>query len=268
MHIKYKDYVVDQKYDHYSDDEHALWQKLFYRQITHALVDRVENTFLNAFQDLDLSPDHIPNIPDLSDHIYSKTQWRILPVAGLVPDPIFFDMLANRIFPTTCFLRKPEQMDYIQEPDIFHDIFGHVPLLTIPVFADYMQAYGQAGLSILDSPKLKHLARLYWYTVEFGLINTSKGLRTYGAGVVSSYKETFYCLESQVPQRIRFNANRVMRTNYKIDDVQATYFVIDRYEDLFSLMNTDLESTFNQLSVLSDFQMNDSVDGDQFIPVG
>lgn len=265
MHEKYKDHVVDQNYSQYTQAEHDLWAKLFHRQITHALIDRVEDTFLNAFEGLDLPANHIPVISDLSDHIYSKTKWRILPVVGLVPDPIFFDMLSNRVFPTTCFLRKPEQMDYIQEPDMFHDIFGHVPLLTIPIFADYMQAYGQAGLSILDSPKLKHLARLYWYTVEFGLINTPKGLRTYGAGVASSYKETFYCLESPIPHRLRFNADRVMLTNYKIDDVQATYFVIDRYEDLFDLMTTDLEATFNRLSRLPVFNPGEITDNDQFI---
>lgn len=242
-----------------------MWAHLFQRQTQDALIGRVEPTFLDAFHGLDLPADHIPNFHELSEHLYSKTQWTVVPVHGLVPDSVFFGMLADRIFPSTCLIRKPSEIDYLQEPDIFHDIFGHVPLLSIPIFADYMQAYGQAGLGILNTPKLKHLARLYWYTVEFGLIQTAQGLRTYGAGIVSSYKETFYCLESDVPNRIILEPTRVMRTNYKIDDVQSTYFVIHDYQHLFDLMTTDLPNLFDQLSDQPDYVPTDLLMTDKLI---
>jgi phenylalanine-4-hydroxylase len=154
-------------------------------------------------------------------------------VPGLIPEEHFFAHLAQKRFPVTVWIRKREELDYLVEPDIFHDFFGHVPLLTNPIFAQFMQAYGRAGPKATAAGALKMLSRLYWYMVEFGLLQTSRGLRVYGAGILSSKGETVYSVESPKPHRIRFQLERVMRTDYLIDDFQRTYFVIDSFEQLF-----------------------------------
>ena len=159
------------------------------------------------------------------------TGWRVVAVPGLVPDDVFFEHLAHRRFVAGRFIRKPEQLDYLQEPDVFHDLFGHVPLLSDPVFADYMQAYGLGGLKALRLNALEKLARLYWYTVEFGLIAEPGGLRLYGAGILSSFGESQFALDDPSPHRIKFDLMRVMRTRYRIDDYQQNYFVIDNFEE-------------------------------------
>ncbi len=168
----------------------------------------------------------------LSDRLEKITGWRVVPVAELVPDDIFFNHLANRRFPAGAFIRPESQMDYLEEPDIFHDVFGHVPLLANPVFADFMQAYGKGGQRALELGCLKNLARLYWYTVEFGLIQSAAGLRIFGAGIMSSMTESVFALDDPSPHRVAFNLERVMRTNYIIDDFQQTYFVIDSFQSL------------------------------------
>jgi phenylalanine-4-hydroxylase len=175
------------------------------------------------------------------------TNWQLVAVPGLVPDLTFFDHLANRRFPVTVWLREPEEFDYIVEPDVFHDFFGHVPMLFNPVFADYMQAYGRGGIKAHALGAIEMLSRLYWYTVEFGLIETPRGLRTYGAGILSSGGEISYCIESREPNRIGFDLLRIMRTKYKIDTFQETYFVIRDFEQLFEATAPDFTPYYEEL---------------------
>ncbi|HYU12401.1 MAG TPA: hypothetical protein VEK82_07490, partial [Stellaceae bacterium] len=162
----------------------------------------------------------------------------------------FFAHLAARRFPSTCFIRRRDQLDYLQEPDVFHDICGHVPMLMNPVFADYMQAYGEGGLKALRLGHLPRLARLYWYTVEFGLIATPEGLRIYGSGILSSAGESVYCLDDPHPHRLRFDLRRVMRTRYHIDRYQETYFVIDDFAQLFAATRPDFAPIYREIAVL------------------
>jgi phenylalanine-4-hydroxylase len=178
-------------------------------------------------------------------------------VPGLVPAEDFFRHLANRTFVAGRFIRTPEQIDYIPEPDIFHDVFGHVPLLAHPMFANYMQAYGEGGLRSLQFNAIEKLSRLYWYTVEFGLMQTQDGPKIYGAGVVSSATESVFSLESNSPNRLVFDLQRVMRTSYRIDDFQQTYFVIDSFEDL---LTQTLEIDF--APVYADLEMESSLNPD------
>ena len=175
------------------------------------------------------------------------TNWQLVAVPGLLPDEVFFEHLANRRFPVTVWLRKPEEFDYIAEPDIFHDFFGHVPLLFNPVFADYLEAYGTGGLKADGLQALQFLARLYWYTVEFGLIETPGGLRVYGAGILSSGGEIAYSIDSAAPNRIGFDVMRIMQTNYKIDTFQETYFVIRNFGELFDATAPDFTPYYEQL---------------------
>jgi phenylalanine-4-hydroxylase len=233
------DYVIDQGWEGYGEREHAIWRTLFERQ-SRLLPGRACREYLDGFADLGVVADGIPNFAHLSDILAAATGWRIVAVPGLVPDDVFFRHLANRRFPATNWVRRPEQMDYLQEPDVFHDIFGHVPVLMNPVFADYMRWYGECGLTALKYDALPYLARLYWYTVEFGLIQAAGGLRIYGSGIVSSRAESIYCLDSDKPNRLVFDLRRVMRTKYRIDDVQETYFVIDSFERLFEVTRRDL----------------------------
>jgi phenylalanine-4-hydroxylase len=232
------DYTIVQDWAGYEAAEHGIWRTLFHRQAA-ALVGRAAPEFLAGIAALSVTADGIPDFRRLNDVLERATAWRIVAVPGLVPDAIFFEHLANRRFPSTCFIRRPDQLDYIQEPDVFHDIFGHVPMLVNPVFADYMQAYGQGGLKALGLGSLHHLARLYWYTVEFGLVRSAEGLRIYGSGIVSSRAESSYALDSDRPHRLGFDLMRIMRTKYRIDDVQESYFVIDSYDQLFEATRPD-----------------------------
>ena len=225
------DWTVPQGWRYYTAAEHALWDRLF-RQQCALLPSRVTPEFLDGVKLLGLDEPGIPDFERLSEKLLALTGWRVVAVPGLVPDEVFFEHLANRRFVAGSFLRKPEQVDYLQEPDVFHDVFGHVPLLAHPVFADYLQAYGQGGQRAQGLGVLPLLARLYWYTVEFGLVRSAAGLRIYGAGIVSSRSESLFSLDDASPHRLGFDLQRVMRTRYRIDDFQQTYFVIDSFEDL------------------------------------
>ncbi|QQQ01480.1 phenylalanine 4-monooxygenase [Lysobacter enzymogenes] len=240
--------VVEQPWSSYSSDDHAVWAQLFERQ-QKVLVGRASDEFLTAQRAMHMTPDRIPKFDDLNRTLRAHTGWELIGVEGLLPELTFFDHLANRRFPVTWWIRKPEQIDYLSEPDLFHDLFGHVPLLMNPVFADYMQAYGKGGVKAhgIDPDALVHLTRLYWYTVEFGLIKQADGLRIYGSGIVSSKSESIYSLESNAPNRIGFDLERVMRTRYRIDTFQKTYFVIDSFEQLMRATEPDFTPIYQRL---------------------
>ncbi|MBN9579380.1 MAG: phenylalanine 4-monooxygenase [Alphaproteobacteria bacterium] len=241
------DFTIEQHWERYTQAEHGIWRTLYERQMQ-ILPGRAADEFLDGLKKLKLVAERIPNFARLSDDLQRLTGWRIVAVPSLVPDEIFFDHLAHRRFPAGRFIRKPEQLDYIEEPDVFHDVFGHAPMLAHPVFADYMEAYGKGGMRALtEFHALKNLARLYWYTVEFGLIETAKGLRIYGSGIVSSHAETLYALENPKPNRIRFELERVMRTEYRIDDFQESYFVIPSFDRLFDETYKDFAALYRTL---------------------
>jgi phenylalanine-4-hydroxylase len=190
----------------------------------------------------------VPRFEEVNERLRAATDWEVVAVPGLLPEHVFFGHLAARRFPVTVWLREESEFDYIVEPDIFHDFFGHVPLLFDPVFADYMQAYGRGGLKAEGLHALEYLARLYWYTVEFGLIDTPGGLRIYGAGILSSPSEIDHALASPEPRRIAFDLRRVMRTRYKIDSFQQSYFVIDDFGQLFRETAPDFTPIYPQVA--------------------
>ncbi|CBA14600.1 phenylalanine 4-monooxygenase [Xanthomonas albilineans] len=241
--------VVAQPWDRYDADDHATWGTLYRRQ-RELLVGRACDAFLQAQDTMGMSPQAIPKFDQLNTVLAATTGWTLVGVEGLLPELDFFDHLANRRFPVTWWIRRPGQIDYIAEPDLFHDLFGHVPLLMNPRFADYMQAYGRGGVKAhaIGPQALQHLTRLYWYTVEFGLIDTPAGLRIYGAGIVSSKGESLYALESDAPNRIGFDLQRIMRTRYRIDTYQKTYFVIDSFAQLMQATAPDFTPIYTALA--------------------
>jgi len=261
------DFTVTQDWGAYSSGEHETWRLLFHRQEA-LLKSRACAEFLAGLHGLGVAADGIPDFQRLNDGLGRATGWTIAAVPGLVPDAVFFEHLANRRFPATCFIRRRDQLDYLEEPDVFHDVFGHVPMLMNPVFADYMQAYGQGGLKALGLGSLHHLARLYWYTVEFGLIATSAGLRIYGSGIVSSKGESVYCLEDPRPNRLGFDLMRVMRTHYRIDDFQQTYFVIETFEQLFKATRPDFTPYYAALHDEADFAADTVLPSDRVLHRG
>ena len=256
--------VVEQPWSSYSETDHSVWARLFERQRA-LLAGRASSEFLDAMAAMEMSPDRIPKFDELNPILRKATGWELIGVEGLLPELAFFDHLANRRFPVTWWIRKPEQMDYLSEPDLFHDLFGHVPLLMNPVFADYMEAYGRGGVKAhgVGEEALVHLTRLYWYTVEFGLIRQDDGLRIYGSGIVSSKGESIYSLESDAPNRIGFDLERIMRTRYRIDTYQKTYFVIDSFEQLMESTRPDFLPIYDRLSKLDSIPAGDVLDGDQ-----
>jgi phenylalanine-4-hydroxylase len=241
--------VVEQPWDRYTREEHAVWATLFDRQ-RKLLVGRACDEFLENQARFGMSAHAIPRFDELNRVLRAATGWELVGVEGLLPELTFFDHLANRRFPVTWWIRKPEQLDYIAEPDLFHDLFGHVPLLLNPIFADYMEAYGKGGVKAhaIGPEALVNLTRLYWYTVEFGLIATPAGLRIYGSGIVSSKGESIYCLDDRAPNRLGFDLERVMRTRYRIDTYQKTYFVIDGFEQLFDATRPDFTPLYARLA--------------------
>ena len=263
-----QDWTVPQAWDRYTAQEHQVWDTLFARQAA-MLPGRAAREFLDGLDMLHLSRPGIPNFEELSDKLMKATGWQVVAVPGLVPDEIFFEHLANRRFVAGRFIRRPDQLDYLQEPDVFHDVFGHVPMLAHPVFADYMQAYGQGGLRAKQFGAIDKLARLYWYTVEFGLIRSGDGLNIYGAGIVSSHGESLFALDDPSPNRIGFDMERVMRTRYRIDDYQQAYFVIDSFDQLLhATLDTDFAPLYARLETLPDLAVTDILPGDEVITRG
>lgn len=254
-------YVVQQDWDAYTADEHALWRRLYQRQAK-LLPGRAADVYIESLARLD-AEDGIPRFDQVSASLHAATGWRLVAVPGLVPEQTFFEHLAARRFPVTVWLRKPEEFDYIVEPDVFHDFFGHVPLLFNPVFAEHLQEYGKGGLKAMRLGGLQYLARLYWYTIEFGLMETEQGLRAYGAGILSSGGEIEYCLTSPKPRRIAFDAERVMRTLYRIDDYQDTYFVIRDFEQLFRETAPDFTPIYDRLSQQAPYAANTLLPGEK-----
>ena len=255
--------VVEQPWANYSATDHEVWATLFERQ-QKILAGRASDEFLRQQQAMGMSPDRIPKFDELNAVLRKATGWELVGVEGLLPELVFFDHLANRRFPVTWWIRTPEQLDYLAEPDLFHDLFGHVPLLMNPVFADYMQAYGRGGVKAhaIGPDALVNLTRLYWYTVEFGLIRQPDGLRIYGSGIVSSKGESIHSLESPAPNRIGFDLERIMRTQYRIDTFQKTYFVIDSYEQLMEATGPDFTPIYGRLASLPTFPAGSVQDSD------
>lgn len=240
------DYTIDQHWERYTAADHATWRTL-YKRMEKILPGRACDEFLQGLKQLKIGDEQIPDMERLSDELYELTRWRVVAVPSLVPDHIFFEHLANRRFPAGFFIRKPEQLDYIEEPDVFHDVFGHVPMLALPVFADYMEAYGKGGMRAEGLGTLQNLARLYWYTVEFGLIEKPEGMRIYGSGIASSSAESVYAVEDASPNRIHFDLERVMRTKYRIDDFQESYFAVGSFEELFRETYKDFAPLYQNL---------------------
>jgi phenylalanine-4-hydroxylase len=262
------DWTIPQDWHRYTPAEHAMWDRLFERQ-ARLLPGRVAPEFIDGLDVLRMSKPGIPDFAELSDRLMRATGWQVVAVPGLIPDDVFFDHLANRRFVSGNFIRTPEQCDYLQEPDIFHDVFGHVPLLANPVFADYMQAYGQGGQRAAGLGVIANLSRLYWYTVEFGLIRNGDDLNIYGAGIVSSYGETRFALDDPSPNRLGFDLTRVMRTKYRIDDYQQTYFVIDSFEDLLrQTLDTDFGPVYAALAGQPDIEIETILPDDRVLTRG
>jgi phenylalanine-4-hydroxylase len=261
------DWTIDQGWANYTPAEHAVWKTLFERQ-TQLLPGRACDEFVEGMKNLPIGAAQIPDFRELSEVLMQRTGWEVVAVPGLVPDEVFFEHLANRRFPSGNFIRKPHELDYLEEPDVFHDVFGHVPMLMNPSIADYIQAYGEGGLRAKKLGVLDKLARVYWYTVEFGLIQQKDGLRIYGAGIASSRTESVFSLEDASPNRIGFDLERVMRTNYRIDDFQESYFVIDSLAELLDLATIDFAPLYGRIAGLPDYQPGDVLAGDRVIARG
>ena len=245
-----EDCIIGQGWERYTQEDHAIWRTLFERQ-QQTLKGKVCQEYLDGLAALGIGPEGIPDFERMNVRLRELTGWEVVAVPGLVPGRPFFQMLASRRFPAGTFIRTREQLDYLEEPDIFHDIFGHVPLLTNPAYADYMQEYGRIGLDAIEHKGVKFLSRLNWYTIEFGLIRKPEGIQIYGAGIVSSFGEARYVIEDPSANHLAFDLDRVLRTGYYIDDFQATYFVIDRFEDLFEVLRgTDFIAKFDEVRPL------------------
>jgi phenylalanine-4-hydroxylase len=262
------DWTIPQNWQAYTAEEHATWDTLFDRQAK-LLPGRASQAWLNGLHALRLSESGIPNFEELSERLMKLTGWQVVAVPGLVPDDVFFDHMANRRFVAGNFIRRPDQLDYLQEPDVFHDVFGHVPMLADPVFADYLEAYGRGGVRAMELGALKQLGRLYWYTVEFGLVQEADGLRIYGAGIVSSSAESRFALDDPSPNRIGFDLRRVMRTEYRIDDFQQNYFVIPGFDELLRVtIETDFAPLYEEILPLPDIPVAEILPGDDVITRG
>jgi phenylalanine-4-hydroxylase len=254
------DYTCDQNWSAYDAKDHDLYRRLYERQAAQ-LQGLACGEFIDAVKHLG-APSQIPRFDELSEKSYRATKWEVVAVPGLIPEEAFFSLLSQRRFPVTGWIRKPEEFDYVVEPDVFHDLFGHVPLLFNPMFADYMQAYGAGGLKASRLGSCEHLARLYWYTVEFGVIDTKSGLRAYGAGILSSAGELRHSITDPLPQRLGFDLERIMRTRYKIDSYQSTYFVIDSFQQLFDATAPDFTPLYERVAGLGELAADEVLPSD------
>jgi phenylalanine-4-hydroxylase len=260
------DYTCEQNWAAYTEADHNTYRRLYERQSA-LLPGLACDAFIKALPSMGAS-DRIPRFDEINQRLKPATGWELVAVPGLIPERPFFELLANRRFPVTDWIRTPEEFDYIVEPDVFHDLFGHVPLLFNPVFADYVQRYGAGGLKAHDLGAGELLSRLYWYTIEFGLIRQPDGLRAYGAGILSSASELRHSVSSAQPQRIALDLLRCMRTHYKIDDFQATYFVIDSFDQLFELTAPDFTPLYGAVRSAGELSADASIASDSPITFG
>ena len=261
------DFLVEQEPGRYTARDHATWRTLFARQ-TELLKGRVVPEYYAGLAALGITGAGIPDFAEMNRVLTRATGWSVVAVPGLVPDAVLFAHLAARRFPAGYWIRAPEQLDYIEEPDVFHDVFGHVPLLMQPSYADYIAAYGRAGLAYAGHAALENLARLYWYTVEFGLMRTPAGLRIFGAGILSSAGESIYALESPQPLRIAFDCERVLRTRYEIDHYQSVYCVLSGYDDLPALRPEELDAHIASARRQPDITPGQQITADRVIATG
>jgi len=247
-----QDWTIPQHWERFTPEDHRVWDLLFARQ-QEMLKGRAVRAFGESLGVLRLSRPGIPDLDELNERLFGRTGWTVVSVPGLVPDEIFFGHLARRRFPAGNFIRSAAQLDYLEEPDVFHDVFGHVPLLAVPAVADFMQRLGELGLEALARGGMHRLARLYWYTVEFGLMREEGALRIFGAGILSSFGESRFSLESETPQRPDFDLRRVLRTTYRTDEYQRSYFVAESFDDLLrSIERADLAALYAELEELED----------------
>jgi phenylalanine-4-hydroxylase len=258
------DWTVDQNWGAYGATDHRIWRTLFERQMS-IVRDFAAPEFLDGLARLEAA-DGVPRFDRASERLHSLTGWTLVAVPGLIPDAPFFAHLAARRFPVTVWIRRPDELDYLVEPDVFHDFFGHVPLLSDPVFADYLQSYGEKGAEAIANDGLKPLARLYWYMVEFGLVRRDGDLRAYGAGILSSAGETVHSLEDPRPLRLAFDRDRVMRTDYRIDDFQQTYFVVDDFAQLFRATEGSFADLYRKIAADRVIAPGERVEGDRPVP--
>lgn len=226
-----EDGTIPQNWSHFSAEEHRVWDVLFARQ-RRKLAGRAVAAFEEGLDSLLLSRSGIPDFDDLNARLFPRSGWTVVPVPGLLPDEIFFAHLARRQFPAGNFIRPASSLDYLEEPDVFHDVFGHVPMLATRWFADFMQRLGEEGLKAVAKDRVGHFSRLYWFTVEFGMAREDGALKLYGAGLASSHGEAAYALDSARPQRLPFELQRVLRTPYRSDVFQPRYFVVDGLDTL------------------------------------
>jgi phenylalanine-4-hydroxylase len=251
----------------FTEDEHDIWRTLYKRQ-SEILKGRAIGAFMDSLSTLGINRDKIPSFAEVNEILMKRSGWQVVPVNGLIPDEPFFELLASRRFPIGNFIRTKDQLDYIQEPDVFHDLFGHVPILADPVFAKYMEAYGHGGLKAAKLGMTDKISRLYWYTVEFGMIEEPEGVRIYGAGILSSPKESVFSLESPSPHRIRFNLPRILQTRFHIDDFQDNYFVINSFKQLFDETLEDFTPLYNTLKGQPEYEAGVLLPGDNVIHAG
>jgi len=264
------DWTIDQGWDRYTEQEHATWRTL-YQRMTKLMKGRACELFERGIRELPMDSEHIPNFVELSERLNKHSGWTVVAVPGLVPDNIFFEHLANRRFPSGCYIRRPHEMDYQEYPDVFHDIFGHIPLLMYPLMGDFIQNCGKAAVKahqLNQTELLERIARLYWYIVEVGLVQEKDGIRSFGAAIASSEKEILFALENKSPNLVMFDAKRVMRSEFWIYDLQQTYFVLKDMNELIRIAQLDLENLSGQLSNTSDIELGELIEEDQILQHG
>ena len=236
---------------HYTEEEHKVWRILFERQ-TKLLPKHACNEFIQGLDLLGLTADTIPQLSDISRRLKSLTGWEVAPVPALISARAFFELLSERRFPAATFIRFIDELDYVKEPDIFHELFGHCPMLTDPVYANFLYNFAQKVLSHPESD-WPLFQRIFWYTVEFGLIQTKDGVRIYGGGILSSISETVYSVESDLAMRIMFDPLVAFRMPYRIDSLQRAYFVIYDYHQLYQFIESNMDDLLKRARLLGEY---------------
>ncbi len=241
--------VDENGYVNWNETENKTWAKLVERQ-KDIIIGKASDEFLAGLEILDFPDDRIPQLPDINKKLNEYTGWGVEPVPALIQPKEFFNLLANKRFPAATFIRTPEELDYLQEPDIFHEIYGHTPLLTNKAYGEFMEKFGRLALKA-EAKDRRRLFRLFWFTIEFGLLKTESGLKAYGGGILSSIGETQYCLTEESVKK-DFNVLEVLRTPYRIDIMQPLYFVINQFDDLFSILDHDILALIDESKELGD----------------